>query len=775
MNDEPRGILEGVRVLDMSFGMAGAVAAMLLAELGADAIKIEPPGGDPFRALPGFRTWNRSKRGVVLDLHRAADREALDRLLEGADVLIHGLRPSVARRHGLDEGALSARFPALVHCSVLGWPAGHPDAERPGYEALVAARMGLMDEQRGHRAGPVFYRLPVASCGAMHLAVIGILARLHVRERSGRGGPVHTSLLQGALAPLNQYWARAEKPNAAFVWNLPKNMLSGLWEAGDGLWFHLIGPVENVPLMVQAMAELSDDEVAAARRELDERGLVGAAYQADPARLMAAFKHRDRETWLAALRAADLGVSEANQPGEVFADAQVRANGYVQLVLDPEVGPVWQAATPIHVDPPPRVRGPAPRLGEHTREVLAEKRAATRVAPGGRPIPRVHPLEGLRVLDLGNFLAGPFGPMLLADLGAEVIKLEATTGDRMRMGVAVRSFTGCQRGKRGIAVDLRRPESRPVLERLVRWADVVHHNLRYPAARKLGVDYDSLRAIKPDLIYCHCSGYGPVGERKDWPSYDQMFQACSGWEVAGGGEGNPPIWHRVGMMDHQNAMISVEAVLLALRERERTGRGQFVRSSLLGGSVLTMSEMYVHADGRPSEFPWLDRDQMGIAPGYRMYEVADGHVVVAALGPGQLESLRRVAGVERDSELEHALRPRKLGELLRSFELAGVPAEEVRREQEDAFFDSPEHVALKLAVQYPHIELGRHEQVGAMWSFGDLEPSFPRAAPGLGQHTLEIMRELGFSADETERLIALGAIAPDARHAEPSPLEAARR
>jgi crotonobetainyl-CoA:carnitine CoA-transferase CaiB-like acyl-CoA transferase len=359
--------------------------------------------------------------------------------------------------------------------------------------------------------------------------------------------------------------------------------------------------------------------------------------------------------------------------------------------------------------------------------------------------------------------------MLLSDLGADVIKLEAPAGDRMRMGVAVRSFTGCQRGKRDIALDLRRPESRPVLERLVRWADVVHHNLRYPAALKLGVDYESARAIKPDVIYCHCSGYGPQGERKDWPSYDQMFQACSGWEAAGGGEGNPPIWHRVGMMDHQNAMISVSAVLLALRERERTGRGQFVRSSLLGGSALTMSEMYVRQDGTTSEFPWLDARQMGVSPGYRMYELEDGHVVVAALAPGQLESLLAVAGVARAEEIEGALRPRKLGEVLRALERAGVPAEEVRRAQEDAFYDSPEHRTMQLTVSYPHAELGRMEQVGSLWSFGDLEPSFPRAAPGIGEHTLELMRELGFGEQETQRLIGLGVIAPDARQAQVSP------
>ena len=129
------GILDGIRILDMSSGIPGPVATMLLAEAGADVVKVEPPGGDPMRrATPGFVTWNRSKRSVTVDLSDARDRAALDDLLAGSDVLVHGLRPSVARRHELDDDTLAARFPALVTCAVLGYPIGHPDAERPGFE-----------------------------------------------------------------------------------------------------------------------------------------------------------------------------------------------------------------------------------------------------------------------------------------------------------------------------------------------------------------------------------------------------------------------------------------------------------------------------------------------------------------------------------------------------------------------------------------------------------------------------------------------------------------
>ena len=228
-------ILEHIRIVDLSWGLAGPVASRLLAEAGADVIKVEPPAGDPLRGSPAFASWNRSKRSIVLDLGRPEDRTQLDRLLEGADVLLHSLRPGDARRHSLDDASLGKRFAALIPCSVLGYPIEHPDAERAGYDILVQARMGLMDEQQGHRDGPVFLRFPLPSWGAAYLAAAGILARLLVREREGRIGPVHTSLLQGALVTLTMHWARAEQPGPAFKFGLPKSMIPSLFECGDGV------------------------------------------------------------------------------------------------------------------------------------------------------------------------------------------------------------------------------------------------------------------------------------------------------------------------------------------------------------------------------------------------------------------------------------------------------------------------------------------------------------------------------------------------------------
>jgi len=165
-------ILDGIRIVDLSSGLAGPVATQILAEAGADVVKVERPRGDPLRQLhpAAFATWNRSKRSVVLDLADGGDRGSLDGLLASSDVVVHDLRPSGAARLGLDDAGLGERFRRLVVCGVTGYPPNHADAERPGYDLLVRARGGLMDLQAGWGPGPFVWRMPVPSWFAALLA-----------------------------------------------------------------------------------------------------------------------------------------------------------------------------------------------------------------------------------------------------------------------------------------------------------------------------------------------------------------------------------------------------------------------------------------------------------------------------------------------------------------------------------------------------------------------------------------------------------------------------
>ena len=184
-------------MLDLSWGIAGALGTLLLAEQGADVIKVEPPGGDPFRAYSGYAVWNRSRRSVTVDLKHPDGLEAFLRLADDADVLVETFRPGVTDRLGIGFDALHARNERLVYASCPAYPEGHRLAQRPGYDALVQASSGQQWEQPGWRLGPIFLAMPMPSMGAMFLVPTGILAALIAREETGRGQHVRTSLFQG--------------------------------------------------------------------------------------------------------------------------------------------------------------------------------------------------------------------------------------------------------------------------------------------------------------------------------------------------------------------------------------------------------------------------------------------------------------------------------------------------------------------------------------------------------------------------------------------------
>jgi crotonobetainyl-CoA:carnitine CoA-transferase CaiB-like acyl-CoA transferase len=755
------GILDDIRIVDMSAGIGGSVAALLLAEAGADVVKIEGPWADvaPTGAENGTKTWNRSKRRVLTDIRTAAGRDALERLLAQADVLVHEMSPLRATAVGLDDTALARRHPRLIVSSVLSWPANHPDAERPVDELLAMARLGICDEQMAMmRDGPVMIRFPLGAWGAAYLAAIGIMARLLVRLDTGRGGEAHTSLVQGALVPMGMHWSRAQNPTPALAMGMPKESggsQSSLFECSDGVWIHLMACPDRAPLMSAALQAMGEEGVEQANAAVTASAF---AYPNRGANIVA-FRTRPASEWLADFWASDVAAQPALPFGAILQDEQTLLDGYVVEVEDPQVGTIVVPGASLTIEPPSRIRFPRPSSTVEPTDVARgwearARRADLDLREADVTAPK-WPLEGLKVLDCGNYLAGPYGPMLLADLGAEVIKVEATAGDAMRH--VAWAFVGCQRGKRSVALDLKDGQTRPAFEALVRWADVVHHNLRLPAARRLGLDYDSVSQSNPDVIYCHTSSYGPAGPRADWPGYDQLFQAACGWEVLGAGEGNPPMWHRFGFMDHQCAMASVVATLLGLYRRRMTGQGSAVAASLLGAGVLTVSETYVGPDGQLAPVAGLDAQQTCIEPGYGIIEVLDGWIAVACRTDEHRRALVTVAGAANLEEVPGALAPRPGAMVLADLASAGVPAEVVARAQRDTFFDTPANRAAGLITSYHSVEYGRMEQPGAMWYFGDLDVRLELAPPALGQHTIEALTAVGVEIEELRHLIEHGA------------------
>ncbi len=762
------GILDGIRIIDASQNLAGALVTLLMAEQGADVIKVEPSGGDALRRLePGHFVWYRSKRSVALDLDTDNGRAQMRKLLDRADVLLESAAPAESARLGFDHAELSGHLPHLIHCKISGYGMDHPWRDRPAIEALVAARTGLYHHQAGvRRDGPTFMYCPYANYGAAFLALLGICGAMRVRLHTGRGQFVDTSLMDGVVFFTNMLWQWSEMPVPEFNYFLDYTTPYPVWlyECADGRWLH-------------HMRTEKGDTFALARvlgipRPSHANMLTDAERWRFNDQVIAAFKTRARDEWIARLREADIPV-EAVMPAETAFDrAQTRANGMVAIVEDPERGKVTQIGIPIRFSKcASAIKGPAPSPGQHTAEV-ARQIAAEPARPLRRSVRKIgrnprHPLDGITVLDCGEYLAGPFGPMALADLGARVIKIERPQGDKMRTPVPFPPFMACQRGKQDLAVDLKRPEGLEIFYRLVQRADVIHHNQRPGVAERLKIDYETVRNIKPDIVYTHSAAYGTRGPDAMMGGYDQLFAAMCGMEYMGGGEGNPPIWNRLGTVDAGGATLSAVATVMALYYRDLTGEGQFVDGSLLNAGLWYNSDAFVADKPGVRRRPTLDRNQTGVAASYRMYETSSGWICVAALFEPQWQRLCEVVErpqlardprfgshfgrIDHRDELAAVLEPifktRTAEEWFARLDRAGVPCEVSNQGYWRKFLQDEWCLATGRVAEYYQGDLfGKLRQFGQTIRLSETPQVIQGPPPRIGEDTQKILAELGYDA-----------------------------
>jgi len=746
------GILSGVRIVECSTSMAAALASMMLAEAGAVVIKVERSGSlkDP---APGFAVANRSKRSVVFDFETTQGLASLDALLNTCDLFIHDLSAQEAAQWALRDGQLQSRFPPLVVVTVSGMPLGHSQDELPLQDSLVLAAGGIFDylQPATRENGPVFVRFPLGTQCAAYLAACGAVAQLRNRQSGAGVGPVHTSLLQGAFIPLSMLCQRATQPTAGLQ-TPPKNFINVLLECADGKWLHLMSPADHVPSVAKVMEAMEPAERERLRAELPPY----MAHVPNFYIYKIVFKQRDSAELLADLWAHDVAVEAAEPVGKLFYDEQVKANQLVQEILDPVLGPVLQPTVPYVTTPPSCVKFPRRLAGVDTQDVLKEIESMARMTTLPSQISTKLPLAGLRVLDFGNFLAGPLTTELMSEMGATVIKLEATSGDQMRW--AEWAFCVAARGKRSIAVNLKDPSSRVVIERLVKWADVVHHNLRMPAATKLHLDYESLKAINPAIIYSHVNAYGPVGPRSGWPGFDQMMQSSAGWEVESAGEGNIPVWVRLGMTDHLCALSSLQATLLALYARDQTGQGQFTSTSLLGATVMSLAEFVARPDAGVEPAPKLDKAQMGLSPTHRMYRCQDGWISLLAKTTDDFSALLHLTQRDDEPKLVGHFSDLPVHQAISLCQRAGVAVARVAMQDDGSLLDNEEFKKLGLTRNYTHPVYGNLEMLAQSWHFPGAASQTDLPAPTLGQHTTSILREMSFSDDEIATMFTSGLV-----------------
>ena len=256
-------------------------------------------------------------------------------------------------------------------------------------------------------------------------------------------------------------------------------------------------------------------------------------------------------------------------------------------------------------------------------------------------------LEGLKILDFGIFFAGPYASKLLADLGAEVIKVEQVTGDPLRRSPG--PFNGCQRNKRAIALDLRTEEGKVVAHKLMAEADVVTHNMRPGVAERLGIDYETAKGLREDIIYLYSPAFGTVGPRKDQPGFEPLVSALVGIETAVAGKGNPPTMTLSSVnMDPGNGLMGAVGIMMALNHRAQTGEGQMIQCPQMVSGMLFTSDMYYLPDGTLSPQYELDQAQTGFGPMCRLYETKEDWICIVV--PTERE-FRAMCGVMGAPEL----------------------------------------------------------------------------------------------------------------------------
>lgn len=717
-----------VGVSDLGLGLAGGVPGMVLADLGADVTRVvgRSPGPAIDDWVPWGRAWHRDKTIVVTD-----DGAEVRQLLATADVaLVYGPERLVEGR-GVGVDDLLAINPRLVYARCT---------EEHGL--LVEARAGFCSQLAGHRDGPIFVDVRASAAGAAFLLTTSVLALLRRRALSaaGTGGWAETSLYDGMLATLGcmigrserapaeveGYWAKGSTfPN--FLYRCADDELIQVWFGGKGMYAQLI--------------EVLGDEPSTEGYYTDQAtGQLGVR----AARWRATFATQPRAVWTERLRAAGVACEPVLGPGEALADPHLTAIGLAvprseQGHADVVVG------TPISVEPVAEASGPAP------------------APPSGRL------LEGVRVLDFSAFVAGPLAAEVLADLGADVVKVEPPGGEAMR--AAAYAIAACQRGKRSLALDITAPEARPVVERLIRWADVVLHNFRVGVAERLAIDEATVAELNSGAVYCHASAFGVTGPRATSPGNDALMQAWTGFERAIGGAGNDPIAATWIPLDMCGGWVAATGILAGLYARATTGRGQRVATSLLGAAMLLHGGVFLR-DGELVRGPELDAGQTGYGPGYRLYECGDGEwlalVVPDAAAWAKVASLPYVplrggeddaVAREAESALEATFATAPAAEWIARLRALGVPAELVATPDRDGFrraiLDDPANRQLGRVASYETADWGRFEQIGPLVRCGPDAGGGPELMlPGVGEHSVEVLDELGTPQTEIDTLIA---------------------
>ncbi len=788
--------LEGIKVLELGHMVSAAYATKLMADLGADVVKIEEPDGDRARrrgpfpdgiADPEksglFLALNTNKRGRTLDLRSTQDRRRLSDLIGWADLLVHNYPAAQAEALGLDYGAFQAVNPRLVMCAVTPFGLTGPYKDYAAYELTVAHAGGWAWLSPGGSDRPDLPPLRAAGQqadfqGGLAAATACLAAYSRVLQ-TGRGEHIDLSV--------QSYVASFLEHNFVFYtylgWHTSRlgRRLQDPWKifaCKDGPIFLAVAEEDQWQRLQELMGnpDWSQQDLFrnAARRARNKEAL-----------------HHHLNAWFRDWKVADLfraGQEKRICFAPVFDMAQLaeqeqlRARNFFVEVSHPKAGRLTHLGPPYQLGQPWwKIRRPAPLLGEHNAEQL---QAAAPVPPVGTATPPALPLAGVRVADFSWVWAGPFCTAHLAHLGAEVIKIEsrARLDLTRRLPASPRGikpsantsavFNQWAQAKKSLRLDFTTPEGRRIARELIQHSDVVVDNFATGVMDKLGFGYDALKQLKPDLIVASISGYGHTGPQKNYMAYGPAIAPLTGLSSLTGYPDGPPAEVGLSYGDPNAGINAAVAVCAALVARQRTGDGQYIDVSLWEAVAALLPEgwmAYAMNGQQPARQgnrdPWLaphncfrcagEDEWVSIACGTDQ----EWQALCRAMDqPELLRDARFRTAADRKAH-EDALEERLTAwtsqrdkwDITERLQAAGVAAFPSMNSHD---LDRDPHLTERgFFVRLPHPEVGRQTHTGLPWLLSNAPNGVRAPAPLLGQHTDAVMRDiLGYADAEIARL-----------------------
>lgn len=687
--------MNGPTVLLAGRGLPVAVAGRLLAGAGAQIIRVaDPTDAAVVARYPALRHW--------WDGWETVSAEHAGRRLAAADVVLTGGETIP----GAADPDLAATADQVV-VEVAAYVPGTADPT-PADDLLVQARTGFVFEHFSDR--PTRIAFGPAVYGAGLLATLAAWSGLLQRRRTGSGSRARVSMEQGLALFWPHLWMASDRPNPDFDKIPPLDVRHLVFECRDGRHVQFVMGVPGAVAKVHRALEIPG-EVDPADRGVPDATRGPDSYFGDRPLLEPYVRRLDSEVVVARLKAAGIAAEPVLAPGAALADPQVRHQG---LVETDHTGHE-QVAQPVRYQPHP---APGPVRHPDT---------------GGND-----PLSGIRVVDIGNWVAGPFASKLLADLGAEVISVDPPTGLSNLTGM--RNVLATNRGKKSVVLDLKSEDGRAQLHRLLDGSDVLMHNMRVGAAERLGLDQDRVREQHPDLVYLQTSAYGESGPKATDSGFDMVMQALCGHEMRAGGVGNEPLWYRSPFIDYASGALGAIGILAGLYQRATTGAGIDVHVSLLA------SALFLRSEGGAG---LLDAERLGFTPLERLYRTRDGWIALVIREPAARAALADVLGLESDTAAEADWREaianwagdRAGADVVATVEAAGGWAVPCRRGAFDLLRADPAARAAHLVIETEDKRFGTVTGCfGPLINFEGWAPARPfPPAPLLGEHNDELL------------------------------------